>query len=295
MPVLAKVFPNYVSASVALSFAGFLNGYDTGSIGSIAHMPQFADSMGSLSATTIGVTVSVIMLTGIGPALLGGYLADRYGRLRVILPGAAIFGVGALLQASAFTLAQFITGRALSGAGQGIFLANVSVYITEIAPMRRRGRLAAMPQFMAALGICIGYFACYSTASASSSMAWRLPYIVQVAVSTELAFVCCVLPESPRWLLLHDRASDVMEALQLLDFNLDEARRDFVIDPQAHQRPTLSDWQTFATLFERGYLARTLLGLFILSMAQLSGIDAITYVSEHFFCTLPRSLASIYL
>ena len=276
---LAKPLPNYVSAAVALSFAGFLNGYDTGCIGSIAHMRQFADTVGDLSPTVLGITVSMILLTGIVPALFGGHFADKHGRLRLILPGAALFGLGALLQGTAFGLAQFITGRAISGAGQGIFLANVSVYITEIAPQRRRGRLSAMPQFLTTLGVCVGYFSCYSTSGLPSSLAWRLPYIVQVLVSTFLSLVCLTLPESPRWLLLKGRGQEAQRALELLDFDMDEARRDFLNSPQ--EQPSLPTWQSFTLLLGPAYRQRTLLSLFILSVTQLSGIDAITYVSDH--------------
>lgn len=275
--VNAKPFSNYISASLALSFAGFLNGYDTGSIGAIAHMDQFREVVGDLSATMLGITVSMVMLTAAVPSLLAGQWADKHGRLKIIGPGAALFGVGALLQATSFGLGQFITGRAVSGVGEGIFLANVSVYITEIAPSRRRGRLAALPQFMAAAGICIGYFCCFGTAGLESSFAWRLPYVVMIAVSFMLALVCLALPESPRWLLLNGRGQEARAAVELLDFDMDEARRDFLDTPQ--ETPSLSTMQSYTMLFRAAYRQRTLLGLFILSMTQLSGIDAITYVS----------------
>ncbi|CAH0054751.1 unnamed protein product, partial [Clonostachys solani] len=274
MPVFDKLMPNYVTASIALSFGGLLNGYDTGSIGAIVHMEQFKSSMGgTMSAFITGITVSTIMLTGIIPALFAGHLADKYGRLHLIAPGALVFGVGALLQATSTKLPQFIIGRAISGAGQGVFFGNITVYIAEVAPLRRRGRLSALPQFMATTGVCIGYFACVSTAGQKSSLAWRLPYVVQVAVSAGLALVCRFLPESPRWLALQGRGDEAQISLARLDFDLDEARRDFLATVQ--EQSSLSNWQSFVLLFRRGYRPKTFLALFILSMIQLSGIDAI--------------------
>lgn len=278
MPHLAKLMPNYITASIALSFGGFLNGYDTGCIGAIAHMKQFSTSLGELSATVRGITVSMILLTGIIPALFAGQLADKYGRLRVILPGAALFGLGALLQATSFGLGQFILGRAVSGIGQGVFLGNIWVYLAEIAPSRRRGRLSALPFFMTTLGICVAYFSCFTTSSLEGSTAWRLPYIAEIAVSIMLALVCLALPESPRWLLLWGRTQEAMTALGLLDFDMVEARREFLDTPQV--QPSLSARQNFLLPFRRPYRSRTFLALFILSMVQLSGIDAITYVSS---------------
>lgn len=269
--------PRYVIASVAVSLGGLLNGYDTGSIGAITHMPQFTQSIGQLSSTMLGITVSMIMLTGTLPSIFAGHFADKFGRTSVIIPGALLFGIGALVQGLSHGLPQFIAGRAIAGFGQGVFLSNVSVYICEIAPLKYRGTLAGLPQFMATAGVCFGYFTCYGTLNIKSDMAWRLPYIVQCLFSALLSWACLLLPDSPRWLMLKGRQADALRALERLDFSMVEAERDFLTTTE--QTPSLSPWQSFALLFKRGYRARTILALFILGMVQLSGIDAITYVS----------------
>ncbi|KAI0596829.1 general substrate transporter [Biscogniauxia sp. FL1348] len=283
MPLKAP--PRYVIASVAVSLGGLLNGYDTGSIGAITHMPQFAASIGPLSSTVLGITVSMIMLTGTFPAVFAGHLADRLGRLRVVAPGALLFGLGALLQGTARGLAQFLAGRAVAGFGQGVFLSNVSVYICEVAPVRSRGALAALPQFMAAAGVCAGYFTCYATVRAgpTDSIAWRAPYLVQCLVAAVLAWSCLLLPDSPRWLVLQGRRADARAALERLQFDMVEAERDILTSAQQQQSMSLSPWQGFVMLFRRGYRARTVLALFILGMVQLSGIDAVTYYAPILF------------
>ncbi|KAI2472477.1 MFS general substrate transporter [Annulohypoxylon bovei var. microspora] len=273
--------PRYVIASVAVSLGGLLNGYDTGSIGAITHMPQFTESIGPLSSTMLGITVSMIMLTGTLPSVFAGHFADRFGRTQVIIPGALLFGIGALVQGLSHNLSQFIAGRAIAGFGQGVFLSNISVYICEIAPLRYRGTLAGLPQFMATAGVCSGYFTCYGTLNIKSDMAWRIPYILQCIFSAILSWACLLLPDSPRWLMLKGRQADALRALERLDFNMIEAERDFLTSTE--QTPSLSPWQSFSLLFRRGYRARTILALFILGMVQLSGIDAITYYAPILF------------
>ncbi|KAH9889585.1 general substrate transporter [Xylariomycetidae sp. FL2044] len=280
--------PNYVIASAAVSLGGLLNGFDTGSIGAIVHMPQFTASVGDLSATMLGITVSMIMLTGTLPSLFAGQLADKFGRLWAIAPGALLFGAGSLLQGTAYSLPHFIVGRAVGGVGQGIFLSNISVFICEISPARHRGALAGLPQFMAAAGVCLGYFTCYASVNLQSDTAWRLPYIVQCAVASVLAWVCFLLPDSPRWLMMHGRRAEARRALERLDFNMAEAERDIL--PAADQSPNLSPWQNFILLFRRPYRARTILALFILGMVQLSGIDAVVYYAPTLF--KPAGLSS---
>lgn len=241
-------------------------------------MHQFTSSFGKLSSFVLGISVSMVMLAAVIPSLVTGTLSDKHGRLKIIAPGAVLCGIGAILQGSAFNLGQFIVGRAISGVGQGMFYGSISVYITEISPLHKRGRLAAMPQFMATLGVCIGYFCCYGTTGVENSLAWRLPYTIQVLVAAALALVCLTLPESPRWLVIKGRGDEARQALALLDFDMAEAQRDFLSAVQ--EQPSLSNRQSFKLLFRRGYRSRTFLALFLCSAVQLSGIDAITYVSR---------------
>jgi MFS family permease len=276
----SKLIPNYILASVTVALGGLINGYDTGAIGAITSMSQFSQSIGYLSPSLLGFTVSLIMLTGAVPSVFAGHLADKYGRLKVIMAGAIFFVIGAILQGSASGLVPFLVGRALGGFGEGVYLSNMSVYICEIAPVKRRGMLAALPQFMSTTGVCLGYFTCYGTVHIKSSMAWRLPYILQAAIGVVLAISCFFLPESPRWLISYGKRTEALHALRRLDFSMAEAEKD-VLRP-TEQRPSLSAWRGFLLLFRRGYRARTILALFILGMVQLSGIDGVLYVSISF-------------
>lgn len=273
---MARKIPQYVFASCTTALGGFLNGYDTGSIGAIVAMRQFEATVGHLSPTLLGFTVSLIMLTGGIPSVFAGHLAEQYGRLRVIMAGAICFVVGAILQGTAPSLVPFLVGRAVGGFGQGVYLSNFSVYICEIAPVKHRGMLAGFPSFMATAGVCAGYFTCYGTVGLSSSMAWRFSYIMQASIGLFLAVRCAFLPESPRWLILHGRRTDALKSLERLDFSMAEAEKD-ILRPQ-EQGPSLSGWQGFLLLFRRGYRSRTILALFVLGMVQLSGIDGVLYV-----------------
>ncbi|KAI1744727.1 general substrate transporter [Xylaria scruposa] len=273
--------PKYVLASVAVSLGGLLNGFDTGSIGAITSMPQFAQSLGKFSASLLGFTVSIILLTGTVPSVFAGHLADKYGRLKIIIPGAILFGAGALIQGTSYSQAQLIVGRSIGGFGEGTFLSIMSTYICEIAPVRHRGTLAGLPQFMSVTGISLGYFTCYGSIHIDSSFAWRLPFIAQVVLSALFILCCFVLPESPRWLQIQGKGEEAKQALERLEVNAIEAER--IMVTTTGQAISLSPWRSFLLLFRKAYRQRTILALFILGMVQLSGIDAILYYAPILF------------
>lgn len=118
----------YTMAATLVSTGGVLNGLDTGSIGAVTSMWQFAEAFGTLSPTMRGFVVSLIMLTGAASSLFAGQMADKWGRLSVSCIGALAFLTGVVLQIATERLEVFLLGRAIAGFGQGIWLGNTVVY-----------------------------------------------------------------------------------------------------------------------------------------------------------------------
>lgn len=243
-------------------------------------MPYFLSQVGDLSPLMRGITVAMIMLTGVFPAFLVGQLAERYGRLAIISVGAFIFAIGALMQASATSLAVFNIGRALYGLGMGTWLSTVFVYVSEISPAARRGTLVAVPQLTTTAGICAGYFTCYGSSHLQSNFSWRMPAIVAAVLASILTVTCWFLPQSPRWLLWHNQRDKAIRELERLDFDRFEAEKDFLgpAAAQHNQQPDTS-FASIARIFKKQYRSQTLLALLYLGMCQLSGIDGVLYVS----------------
>ncbi|RDW62103.1 hypothetical protein BP6252_11536 [Coleophoma cylindrospora] len=272
----------YALCAFMISLGGFLNGYDTGSIGAVTTMPQFEKSINKLSPTLQGFTVALIMVTGAVPGIFAGQLANRYGQLLVVMAGALVFTLGTALEAGSSKLPMFLVGRALAGIGEGMWLTNISVYITEIAPSAKRGTFVSMPQLMAAFGICAGYFTCYGSIHISSSLSWRLPFIIQSILAIVLAISCIYMPMSPRWLQLNNRSEEALRSIHRLDISPVEAEKD-ILRPRPLVREGPSGVSGFLTMFKREYRGRTMLAFFILGMLQLCGIDGVLYYAPILF------------
>lgn len=285
--------PGYVIASSLVSIGGILNGFDMGAIGAITEMQYFLDTFGKPTPLMRGFTVSIIMLTGAFPSFFAGQLADRYGYLVIVMAGALVFTLGAVLQGAAYHLPMFILGRAICGFGEGLWLSNIYVYVTEISPSARRGILVSISQFGTAFGICAGYFSCYGSVHIASTMSWRLPYVVQASLAILLAVSCYFLPTSPRWLMLHGKREKALKELDRLNISRTEAEKDILsFNDQVRAPP--STLEGFLVIFRRRYRARTILALFILGMVQLSGIDGVLYYAPTLFAQagIPSQSAS---
>ncbi|KAH6672034.1 MFS sugar transporter-like protein [Halenospora varia] len=245
-----------------ISIGGFLNGYDTDSIGAVIEMPSFSHTISTLPPLLRGFTVSLIMMTGAIPGIFAGQLADRFGQLSVVYAGALVFTLGTAMEGGSGKLGVFLAGRALAG------------YITEIAPSSQRGKLVSMPQLLAAVG--------------------RTPFIIQAIFGAVLAGSCFFLPGSPRWLMDHGRREEALRSLERLGIEREEAEKDILNVRLGTMEERGMNGMEFLGIFRKEYRERTMLGLFILGMVQLCGIDGVLYYAPTLFAQagLPSGTSS---
>ena len=275
------------------SLTGLLYGLDTGSIGPVTEMPQFRASVGDFSDITQGIYVSSILLFAALSSFANGYLADRFSRKYTILLGALLACVGATLSASVSNLPVLFVARAVYGTGIGLGFSTTSVYLVEIAPATQRGLLGCMVQLLITIGIAAAYFIVYASVELEGSIAWRLPFVVQAAVSVILALGLFFVPFSPRWLMQKGREAEALENLrklrnvdatdsrgmQQVTRELAEIRTEIRFHERARQRtsyieifhrvsipssPRLSNCQPI--------LRPTLLSIFVMGFQQFTGV-----------------------
>jgi len=254
-------------------------------------MPSFIETFGHFSATLHGVIVSSILISGVLMSLLGGILADRYGRTRMIALGSLIFGIGAAIETTSVNLAMFIIGRIIKGVGEGTFLMTVYVLVAEISPAKRRGTVANIPQIMISSGIVLGYFICYGSQVLAGSLSWRLPLAIQAAIALTNAAACSLVPQSPRWLLakgLTEQARQTIAQLGIADEEQEELFRQAVAGLEQSPDSSILDsvketLHDFKNAFAAPVRSRTIFGCFILGMQQFSGIDGVLYYAPIIF------------
>jgi MFS family permease len=69
------------------------------------------------------------------------WTGDVLGRPRQIIVGSSVIAVGAVIQASSYSVAQMMVGRVVAGLGTGMNTATAGVWQAETSKMRSRGKL----------------------------------------------------------------------------------------------------------------------------------------------------------
>ncbi|KAL3436551.1 general substrate transporter [Aspergillus tetrazonus] len=246
-------------------------------------MTQFDDSIGHVSSMQQGIYVASILLSSSVSSLTSGHVSDRISRRYGILIGGVISLLGTVISACSPNFASLIVARLVTGVGMGQAISVTTVYLVEIAPVAIRGVAACFLQTYVVFGIMTGYFIAFGSSNiAGSSWSWRIPFIVQAVVAAVLSLGMVLVPFSPRWLAQIGRSNDAKKVLLELrpvatvEAEFDEIRQS--LDPEKQQQTA-----SIKEIFNRKYRSRTVLGIFLMSFQQLTGIDVVLYYAPILF------------
>jgi AAHS family 3-hydroxyphenylpropionic acid transporter len=107
-------------------------------------------------------------------AFVGGWLADRIGRKRVLMASVALFGVFSLVTAQAWDFNSLLIARCLTGVGLGAALPNLIALTSEVAGPRLRGSAVSLMY----CGVPLGAALAATMGIAGSSGDWQAVFYV---------------------------------------------------------------------------------------------------------------------
>lgn len=107
--------------------------------------------------------------------------------------------VGAILQASAFSIGQLVAGRIITGFGNGMNTSTVPTWASETSKSHNRGKMVMIEGAMITGGVCLSYWLDFGFSFVPGEASWRFPIAFQIFFA--LIMVCFILemPESPRY------------------------------------------------------------------------------------------------
>ena len=183
--------------SVICGILVFMDGFDAQAMGYVAPAltAQFA-----ITRAALGPVLSSGLVGMMIGALICGPLADRFGRKPVLVTCGLIFGLGALVTATATSVQSLIMFRLLTGLGLGGAMPNAIALTSEYAPKRIRAT-TVMTMFCGfSIGAAVGGFV---AAGLITRFGWQSVFVVGGVLPILIAVVSiAALPESIRFLVL---------------------------------------------------------------------------------------------
>lgn len=264
--------------SLVSALAGFLFGFDTVVISGAEKTIQ---NLWGLSPTMHGLAMGAALWGTVTGSLLGGWPTDRLGRKQTLLWIGLLFLAGSLWSAFATGVYSFMAARFIGGIAIGISTVVAPLYISEISPPERRGRLAGMFQFNIVFGILVAFLSNYLFERMGAN-AWRWMLGIMALPSLIYTAACFLIPESPRWLITRkgDRAR-ALEVLRLISPGASDAEISATADHMAAAAAATN--VTTHGFWSARMRLPILLAFLIAFFNQLSGINAILYFAPRIF------------
>ncbi|MEV6558508.1 MFS transporter [Nocardia sp. NPDC051756] len=190
-PIPATLSGRVLFLLLILDLSYFINAMDRQVFAIL--LPDIKATYG-LTGGQAGVIATIFTL-GMGLAgIPAGYLADRFGRKRIILGSLVIFSVSCALQAVAVGIADMTLWRVLSGVGEG--MQNAALF-AAVGAYFSRHRGFAIGSINAAFGLGAFTGPLLGGALLSATGDWRTPLIVFGGIGVVIIILVLLLvPES---------------------------------------------------------------------------------------------------
>ncbi len=256
--------------SLVSALAGFLFGFDTVVI---SGAEQKIQALWNLSGTMHGLAISSALWGTVLGSIIGAWPTDRFGRKQTLIWIGLLYFVSAVWSGLAPDVWSLILARFIGGLGVGICTVASPLYISEIAPPDRRGRLAGLFQFNIVFGILVAFLSNWLIGKTGEN-AWRWMLGVEAIPAFIYTVACFAIPESPRWLIGKGRVDEGKKVLARISPEASPEEIETLATSISHA----SAPQPGAAGFWSTALRRPIALAFLIAFFnQLSGINIILY------------------
>ena len=290
----------YLIAIVLVAvIGGLLFGYDTAVIsGAERGLQAFFQGAADFTYTDgwHGFTTSSALIGCVLGALISGRMASFFGRKKSLFVAGILFFLSALGSynpeflffekgvATKSLLVAFNFYRILGGVGVGLASALCPMYIAEVAPAGRRGRLVSWNQFAIIFGQLVVYFVNFliirshandpAVTEWTNQVGWRLMFVSECVPAGLFALLILLVPETPRYLALH--GYDEKALTVLANINGEEKARRILANIKATKA------EKKEKLFAYGWMV-IFIGCMLSVFQQIIGINAVLYFAPRIF------------
>ncbi len=273
---MSQINSYLIRSSLVAALGGLLFGFDTAVI---AGTTRALTSEFGLSAAMLGVTVSMALWGTVAGSVLAGYPSERFGRRGCLQALGVLYVLSALGCAWAWNWGALLAFRLIGGLVIGGSSVVGPMYIAEISPADRRGRMVGFFQLNVVAGILLAYLSNHLVAQANLGAAeWRWKLGVAAIPAGAFFLALYSIPQSPRWLVAVGRKEDARTVLRRIgepepEREIQAIAETLLAEHTAGREP----------LFQARYRLPVFLAITIGMFNQLSGINAILYYLNDIF------------
>ncbi len=254
---------------------GFLFGFDTAVISGAEKSIQ---QLFGLNGFWLGFTVAIALIGTIVGAIAAGKPADLFGRRKILMVIAILFlfsALGASLSQSWYGILVF---RFLGGLSVGASSVIGPMYIAEISPAEKRGRLVILFQLNVVTGILLAFLSNYIVALVTDQASWRWMLGIQTLPAGIFFALLFAIPETPRWLVLKGEKKKAIVILEKLGESNASEQAAAIEDSISSEKHIKSE-----SLFTAKLKFPIILAILVAFFNQFSGINAIMYYAPRIF------------
>ncbi|KAJ9613280.1 hypothetical protein H2200_003222 [Cladophialophora chaetospira] len=282
---------------LAVSMANCQYGFDTATVGGFQAMIGFLEIFGyenpesktgwSIHTQTQQLMTSLINVGTIIGVFVTAPFAKYFGRREGIWVASLINFVSAGVQVGTTSIGGLYAGRVLIGLANGYFITFANIYVAEVSPAHMRGLLVSFFGVWVNIGSVLGAVADNYSKQHLNKLCYQIPLASMFAVPFLLTIFMFFVPESPRWLLLHNKPEQAKRALERLRGNslapefLNEEYAEMVRGIEEEKE--LASAATYFDMFKGTDLRRTIICLGTIMSHSGAGLWLIIGYGTFFF------------
>lgn len=189
----------HMKARIVMGSATFFDAYNALSL---AFALPILNRLWHITPTESGFLIGSSYVGQFAGALLFGWLAGKYGRVRSAGAAVAIMSVMSLACAFAGNFPAFFVCRLIQGIGVGGEMPVAATYINELSRARGRGRFFLLYEMIFPVGLmATGQIGAWLV----PILGWKIMFVIGGIPGLLIAWMVARLPESPRWLISQGR------------------------------------------------------------------------------------------
>lgn len=223
----------------------------------------------------IGLVLSIGYVGQMIGAIVMSWLAERFGRLRVLRVALGIMAGFSVAIAFAGGYVAFVILRFIQGLGLGGEVPVAATLVNEMTPARFRGRITSSLQSMFAVGILVTSVAAVWLIPL---FGWRSMFFVGALPALLMCVIGWVVPESPRWLAFHGKTSEASAVLDRIEASISKNKAQ-PLPPIGPVVPiAIMKRGRFLDLFHNGYAKRTVCVWVIMFCVSAAGNGLVAWL-----------------